>query len=135
MTLILVVDENDWQRQALCDFLRCQGYRTWQARDLAEVREALSMSAHRRGADSLKPALCLVELVREQGNGFSLAVWLQSRGLGRSVLLSDRGELADSLWARSRGIEWTLSRRLSAADFTAHLARILHATAGDNACA
>lgn len=129
MALILVVDDFDWQREALCSLLQTLGHQTCQARDLKEVR---ATSVGKAGAE---PVLCLVELVRRQGNGFGLACWLQSKGLGRAVLLSDRAELADRLWARARGIEWTLSRALDAAAFSAQLTCILQALTDDKRCA
>lgn len=129
MARILVVDDFDWQREALCSLLHALGHQTCQARDLKEVR------ARAMGGAGAEPVLCLVELVRREGNGFSLACWLQAKGLGRAVLLSDRAELADRLWARARGIEWTLSRALSAATFSAQLADILQAVADDKRCA
>ncbi|MEX0740016.1 MAG: response regulator [Pseudohongiella sp.] len=102
---ILVVDEHVWARQALCAVLEASGYHTEQAADLTDVHQRL-----RRAGNNRRPDLTLVELVRDRGNGFSLAAWLQAHGCGVVVLLSDRDDEADHLWAQSRGIRHTWSR-------------------------
>lgn len=107
MATVLVVDDNVWAQQALCTALEKCGYQTAAAADLAGVRQLL----HEVGP-AWRPDLILVELVRERGNGFSVAAWLQSRGHGTVVLLSERGDAADRLWARSRGVPHTVSREV-----------------------
>lgn len=105
MATVLVVDDNVWAQQTLCSALEKCGYQTAAAADLAGVRQLL----HQAGP-TWRPDLILVELVRERGNGFSVAAWLQSRGQGTVVLLSERDDAADRLWARSRGVQHTASR-------------------------
>jgi DNA-binding response OmpR family regulator len=102
---LLVVDEYGWARQVLCRALERQGYDTRQVADLAELRQLL-----RQPRPDWRPDLTVIELVREHGNGFTAAAWLQAQGQGRVVLLSERADVADRLWARSRGIEHMLSR-------------------------
>ncbi|HDZ07786.1 hypothetical protein [Pseudohongiella sp.] len=104
-TTVLVVDEDTRARQVLCDALQKHGFRTRQAADLAGVRQL-----RREDGAAWRPELSIVELVREHGNGFSVAAWLQSRGYGIVVLLSERNDVADRLWARSRGILHLASR-------------------------
>ena len=102
---VLVVDDNRWARQLLCCALQKHGYDTEQAADLADVRQL-----QRRAGSGWRVKLILVELVRERGNGFTVAAWLQSRCQGTVVLLSERQDSADRLWARSRGIANMVSR-------------------------
>jgi DNA-binding response OmpR family regulator len=124
---VLVVDDNLWARRLLCSALQKHGYDTEQAADLAGVRQL-----QRRCGPGWQVNLVLVELVRERGNGFTVAAWLQSRGLGTVVLLSERQDNADRLWARSRGILHMLSR---ADGVGAMCARINDILAGrENAC-
>lgn len=96
---VLVVDDNLWARRLLCSALQKHGYGTEQAADLADVRQL-----QRHTGSGWRVNLVLVELVRERGNGFTVAAWLQSRVPGTVVLLSERQDNADRLWARSRGI-------------------------------
>lgn len=102
---VLVVDDNPWARDTLCATLQRHGYDTEQAADLAQVRQLQRRNGARWRAD-----LIFVELVRERGNGFTVAAWLQSQGLGLVILLSERLDMADHLWARSRGILHLVSR-------------------------
>lgn len=103
--MVLVVDDNRWARQLLCEALESQGYGTEQASDLADVRQI-----RRRTGPAWRPDVTLVELVRERGNGYTVAAWLQSQGLGIVVLLSERNDAVDRLWARSRGVLHMTSR-------------------------
>lgn len=102
---VLVVDDDGWSRQVLCRALQQHGFHTRQASDLADVRHI-----QREDGPGWRPDLSIVELVRERGNGFSVAAWLQSQGQGVVVLLSERNDVADRLWARSRGILHLASR-------------------------
>lgn len=102
---VLVVDDNAWARNMLSNALQRHGYATEQAADLADVRQL-----QRRAGAGWRADLIFVELVRARGNGFTVAAWLQSQGSGVVVLLSERGEEADRLWARSRGIMHMISR-------------------------
>lgn len=106
---VLVVDDNVWAREMLCTALQKHGYDTEQAADLAEVRQL-----QRRAGTSWRADLIFVELVRAHGNGFTVAAWLQAKaqaqGQGVVVLLSERQDVADRLWARSRGIQHMFSR-------------------------
>jgi len=126
MATVLVVDEQAWSRQALCRALEKNGYRTEQAADLAEVRQRL-----RRASPGWRPDLTFVELVRERSNGFSLAAWLQAHNHGVVVLLSERDDEADRLWAQSRGIRHTWSRGQGVDSLCGQVRDIL-AGCGDN---
>lgn len=102
---VLVVDDDARAREMLCTALQKHGYDTEQAADLAEVRQL-----QRRAGAGWRADLIFVELVRARGNGFTVAAWLQAQGLGVVVLLSERQDVADRLWARSRGIQHMFSR-------------------------
>lgn len=117
---VLVVDDDGWSRQVLCRALQQQGYRTRQAADLAGVRHI-----QREHGPGWRPDLSIVELVRERGNGFSVAAWLQSQGQGVVVLLSERNDVADRLWARSRGIRHLASRACGVDQLCRQLREIL----------
>lgn len=117
---VLVVDEDTRARQVLCHALQKHGFRPLQAADLAGVRQL-----QREGGPGWQPDLSIVELVRERGNGFSVAAWLQSRDHGVVVLLSERNDVADRLWARSRGILHLTSRAGGIDQLCARLHNIL----------
>jgi|GEM_PF-2741095 len=126
MATVLVVDEQVWSRQALCCALEQSGYHTEQAADLAEVRQRL-----RQIGPGWRPDLTFVELVRERSNGFSLAAWLQAHNHGVVVLLSERDDEADRLWAQSRGINHTWSRGQGVDSLCALVRSILTESGGD----
>lgn len=122
---VLVVDDDNGSRQILCKALQKHGYRTWQAADLAGVRHI-----QRAEGPGWRPDLSIVELVRERGNGFSVAAWLQSQDQGVVVLLSERNDAADRLWAQSRGIRHLASRAGGVDQLCAQLRDILAANEG-----
>lgn len=102
---VLVVDDDAPAREMLCAALQKHGYDTEQAADLAEVRQL-----QRRAGAGWRVDLVFVELVRAHGNGFTVAAWLQAQASGVVVLLSERQDVADRLWARSRGVQHMFSR-------------------------
>ncbi|MBC52223.1 MAG: hypothetical protein CMQ34_00140 [Gammaproteobacteria bacterium] len=126
--MVLVVDDNAWARDLLSAALQSHGYDTEQAADLADVRQL-----RRRGGAGWRPDLIFVELVRARGNGFTVAAWLQAQRLGVVVLLSERDDEADRLWARSRGIMHMMSRAEGAAQLCRRVDELLTAC-GDGLC-
>lgn len=98
---LMLVDEPCLARDTLCRGLKDAGH---------EVRVANGLPEVRRLCKVFSPEICLIELVRAAGNGFTLAVFMQSMGVGVPVLLSDRCLDADRLWARARGVRHVLSR-------------------------
>lgn len=121
---VLVVDDNPWACGMLCAALQKHGYDTERAASLVDVRQL-----QRRAGPGWRADLVLVELVREHGNGFTVAAWLQSQDLGEVVLLSERNDVADRLWARSRGILHLMSRAGGVDQLCARMNDIL--TGGD----
>jgi len=98
---LMILDEPGLPRDKLCRALIDAGH---------DVRVATGLLGVRRLCKVFAPQICLVELVRAAGNGFTLAVFLQNMGAGLPVLLSDRNLDADHLWAQARGIRYVLSR-------------------------
>jgi len=69
--------------------------------------------------------LILVELMRNQANGFSLAAALARQSAPQVVLLSDRRLESDVLWAAARGIRHVLSRCVGTATLAQQLIRLI----------
>lgn len=68
------------------------------------------LSAYRQWRRQAHADLILVELMRQQSNGFSLAAALVRQSRTTVALLSDRGQVSDNHWAQARGIAHVLSR-------------------------
>jgi len=98
---ILLLDEPGPQRDMLAAILAKAGH---------QLRTAGTVMELRRLRKQFSPQLSLVELVRLDGNGFTLALFLQKIAYGVPVLMSDRGLESDRLWAHSRGLELVISR-------------------------
>jgi DNA-binding response OmpR family regulator len=98
---LVIVDEPGLPRDCLYRALTDARHDVRVARGVLDIRRLQKVFA---------PEICLVELVRDAGNGFTLAAFLQNRGAGEPVLLSDRNLDADRLWAHARGIRYVLSR-------------------------
>lgn len=69
--------------------------------------------------------LILVELMRKQANGFSLAAALARQSALPVVLLSDRRLESDKLWAAARGIRHVLSRCVGTAALAQQLLQLI----------
>jgi DNA-binding NarL/FixJ family response regulator len=70
--------------------------------------------------------LILVELMRNQANGFSLAAALARQSAQPVVLLSDRRLASDALWAAARGIRQVLSRCAGTAALAEQLRQLIN---------
>lgn len=75
--------------------------------------QVTALSGARELADWNRPDICLVELVRQHGNGFSHAASVINRWQPDPppvVLLSDREQISDIHWAQSRGLAGVINR-------------------------
>lgn len=80
---------------------------------------------YRRLRRRYKPDLILVELMRHQSNGFTLAAALARQASAPVVLLTDRDVGSDRLWASARGITHVLSRRGGQAALAVQIGELL----------
>lgn len=92
---LLIVDDALLQRELLARRLAEAGY---------EVRVAANLQQARRIVSVFRPKLVLIELVRIDDNGFSVAAALARSGDVIPVLMSARRQVADRHWAAVRGI-------------------------------
>ena len=123
MARILLLDDDSTTRQALTDRLVHEGH---------DVRHVAGLSAFRGysglQARAWRPDIILVELVRWQGNGFSLAALLATRNppdVSAPVwLLSDRGLRDDTQWAKARGIRGVVDRRAEGGELLRKIAEL-----------
>src|SRR5690554_1880482 len=118
MARILLLDDDQNTRQALAELLVSKHHDVRHAADPLTGRRqydgVADGTAVVAGAPAWQPDVVLVELLRWQGNGFSLAATM-ARATGAPVLLlSDRGLRDDRHWARARGIHRVLDRSAKA---------------------
>lgn len=110
---VLVLESSPLQAALLRRALRAAGCEPVLA---ATFEEADALARDKR------PALALVELLREGGNGFEDGVRLmESHGL-RAVLMSASGRPTDAPWAERLGFAAVLVRPFRAADLRRVLA-------------
>ncbi|ALO45102.1 response regulator [Pseudohongiella spirulinae] len=112
MTSVLLIDELPVTRKLMADLLLKAGYQVAAVAGLSEL------------ADQPRPDICLVELIRYRGNGFSLAASLISRwspDLPRIILLSDREQASDHQWAIARGLAAVINREYGRQDMLRQL--------------
>lgn len=105
MACLLIVDDDTGNARQLADVLSAE---------LSAKHDIVcshGLADYRRLRRRHKPDLILVELLRHQSNGFSLAAALARQSSARVVLLTDRELASDRLWAAARGINDVLSRR------------------------
>lgn len=101
MRSVLLIDELPMTRKLMADLLREAGYQVTAVAGLSEL------------AEQTRPDICLVELVRQRGNGFSLAASLCNRWAPdppQVFLLSDREQVSDQHWAMARGLSGVINR-------------------------
>lgn len=67
-TRILVVEDNDFSREMLCDWLELQGY---------EVDSSPNLSGAIRAVERARPAVVLLDVQLGADDGLSLAAWLR----------------------------------------------------------
>lgn len=90
------------------------------ADDLSTARQVC-----RDDAGSTRLSLVLVELQRIKGNGFSLAATLSRELKSPVYIISDRNEVADRHWCKSRGITGCLTRLQGQEAFLESIGRVL----------
>jgi CheY-like chemotaxis protein len=91
MSKVLVVEDDNNVREAICDLLRDEGYETLPAKDGTEAIRLLGAAA-----DDL-PSLILLDLMMPGMNGWQLRMWLRADPLYARIpvlLLSAVDDLA-----------------------------------------
>lgn len=81
-----------------------------------------------------RPDIILVELQRQQSNGFTLAAALARQSLVQVVLLTDRSLSSDHIWASARGVGCVLGRRCGPMALAKHIGDLLDGRGGPLAC-
>ena len=116
MTSVLLIDDLPMTRKLMADLLREAGFELTAVAGLADL------------AGQARPDICLVELVRRQGNGFSLAASLCHRWSSDPplvFLLSDRQQASDQHWAIARGLSGVIHRVHGRRDMLRQLADLM----------
>ena len=119
MACFLIVDDNADHAQKLADSLKLA------LNGEHDVACVGNLDDYRGWRRSHRADLILVELMRHQSNGFSLAAALARQTKSPIVLLSDRRLESDLLWAAARGIRHVLSRRAGTAVLAQQLQHLL----------
>lgn len=119
MACVFIVDEEPDNARQLSDALRAE------LAEVHDIRCVQGLADYRLLRRQHKPALILVELLRLQSNGFSLAAALAQQSSAPVVLLSDRDSMSDRLWASARGIAGVVSRRCGRAELAQQVNRFL----------
>jgi DNA-binding NarL/FixJ family response regulator len=105
MACLLIVDDDTYNARQLADVISA---------NLPGVHETVciqGVAEFRQLRLRCKPDLILVELLRHQSNGFTLAAALGRQSSAPVVLLTDRNIASDLIWAAARGIRHVMSRR------------------------
>lgn len=105
MACLLIVDDDSDNASQLCSAvcsLSAGTHTAFNVKDLGEFRRF----RRQRTAD-----LIVVELQRLQSNGFTLAAALARLNSAPVLLLTDRDQRSDHIWAAARGITGVVSRR------------------------
>lgn len=119
MACFLIIDDNADHAQKLADSLMLA------LKGEHNVACVGNLDDYRGWRRSHRADLILVELMRHQSNGFSLAAALARQTKSPVVLLSDRRLESDLLWAAARGIRHVLSRRAGTAVLAQQLLHLL----------
>jgi CheY-like chemotaxis protein len=119
MACFLIIDDNADHAQKLADSLMLA------LKGEHNVACVGNLDDYRGWRRSHRADLILVELMRHQSNGFSLAAALARQTKSPVVLLSDRRLESDLLWAAARGIRHVLSRRAGTAVLAQQLQHLL----------
>ena len=119
MACFLIIDDNTDHAQKLASSLMLA------LNGEHNVACAGNLGDYRVWRRSHRADLILVELMRHQSNGFSLAAALARQTKSPVVLLSDRRLESDLLWAAARGIKHVLSRRAGTAVLAQQLLHLL----------
>ena len=73
---VLVVEDNQANRELLCDWLEAEGY---------EVRSAVNLAAARTAVENHRPQVVLLDIQLGSEDGLSLVSWIREHG--ESVLV------------------------------------------------
>ncbi len=119
MACFLIIDDNTDHAQKLAGSLMLA------LNGEHDVVYVANLGDYRVWRRSHRADLILVELMRHQSNGFSLAAALARQTKSPVVLLSDRRLESDLLWAAARGIKHVLNRRAGAAVLAQQLLHLL----------
>lgn len=116
---ILIVDDEESSRAALCEILRERGYQVATARNGREGLEAFSR---------LRPDLILLDVVMPLLNGFEVCQQIKQHGEGRLtpvVLVTGLGAIEDRVHGLEAGADDFLSKPIDRAELLARVRSLL----------
>lgn len=117
MIKILVVDDEEYIREVIVEYLNNEGYLTTQAEDGLEAKELLEKE---------KFDLMILDIMMPDMDGFTLLEELDNSKKVPTIILSARGEEIDKLTGFDKGIDDYLCKPFSPKELVARVKAILN---------
>ena len=117
MIKILVVDDEEYIRDVIVEYLNNEGYQTAQAEDGLEAKELL---------ENEKFDLMILDVMMPDMDGFTLLEELDNSKKVPTIILSARGEEIDKLTGFDKGIDDYLCKPFSPKELVARVKAILN---------
>lgn len=117
MIKILVVDDEEYIRDVIVEYLNNEGYLTTQAEDGKEAKELLEKE---------KFDLMILDIMMPDMDGFTLLEELDNSKKVPTIILSARGEEIDKLTGFDKGIDDYLCKPFSPKELVARVKAILN---------
>ena len=117
MIKILVVDDEEYIRDVIIEYLNHEGYLTSQAEDGLEAKELL---------ENEKFDLMILDVMMPDMDGFTLLEELDNSKKVPTIILSARGEEIDKLTGFDKGIDDYLCKPFSPKELVARVKAILN---------
>lgn len=117
MIKILVVDDEEYIREVIVEYLNNEGYLTIQAEDGLEAKELLEKE---------KFDLMILDIMMPDMDGFTLLEELDNSKKVPTIILSARGEEIDKLTGFDKGIDDYLCKPFSPKELVARVKAILN---------
>lgn len=117
MIKILVVDDEEYIREVIVEYLNNEGYLTIQAEDGKEAKELLEKE---------KFDLMILDIMMPDMDGFTLLEELDNSNKVPTIILSARGEEIDKLTGFDKGIDDYLCKPFSPKELVARVKAILN---------
>lgn len=117
MIKILVVDDEEYIRDVIIEYLNNEGYLTSQAEDGLEAKELL---------ENEKFDLMILDIMMPDMDGFTLLEELNNSKKVPTIILSARGEEIDKLTGFDKGIDDYLCKPFSPKELVARVKAILN---------